>query len=318
MSVSWESVNHAVCAAEQFLTNAQNPDGLWRDYLLAPGASMAWTTGCVGWSLANLPMGGGQRHAVHAASEALRSIRCSRGWGYNSDTAPDADTTAWVLRVMAKVADPLTRDATRYLEPFVSDSGGVRTFQQRDRFGNWAQEHADVTPVVGLALVECGADGVLVNRMRDWSMAKQRPDGGWSSFWWSTDCYATARNLEFLDSSGGIPSRVRDGCREWLRNQDAPRSAFEGANQLMIMVTVGMREETGCAPFVNALLRSQMSDGSWPASTVLRVPDQREENGDDIPTYRDAKRLMSTAMMDQSLKVWLRAGETAPSGGKGA
>jgi hypothetical protein len=278
---------------------------------------MAWTTGCIGWSLANLPMRDRECREVQAAREGLRSIRCPRGWGYNSETAPDADTTAWVLRVMAKAGDPLAREAAHYLGPFVSESGGVRTFHPPERFGRWAQEHADVTPVVGLALVECGAGGALVKRLRDWALTKQRHDGGWSSFWWSTDSYATARNLEFLDSSGGIPSKVRAGCREWLRNQSEPRSAFEGAHRLMIMVSVGMREEAVCALFVDALLSLQMSDGSWPTSTVLQVRDQRKEDGDDIPTYGDNKRLMSTAMMDQSLKLWLHAGETVPSVGKG-
>jgi squalene cyclase len=303
MLVKMEFVRQAVSAAENYLANAQDSDGFWRDYDLAPGQSTAWITGCVGWSLSKLSMNGGKCQVVNSARAALCSIHRPDGWGYNSGIAPDADTTAWVLRLMANVGDPFHRDATRYLQPFITESGGVRTFHHPERFGSWAQEHADVTPVAGLALVECAGDPVLVSRLRGWSLAQQRQDGAWSSFWWATDAYATARNLEFLESSGGVPSGILESCIGWLDGRNLTKSAFEGAQQLIIRVTVGMREAQVCAQLVDALLGLQMGDGSWPASSVLRIPNQKKQGGDQL--YGDNKRLMTTAMMVHALKLWL-------------
>jgi hypothetical protein len=66
-----------------------------------------------------------------------------------------------------------------------------------------------------------------------------------------------------------------------------------------------MSGQLRCTRLADALLGLQMSDGSWPTSRVLRVPDQQEESGEQLPGHGDGKRLMSTAMVSQSLKLWL-------------
>jgi hypothetical protein len=296
----------AVRAAEAFLMAAQDSDGFWRDYSLPPGPSTGWSSACIAWSLVNSSLSAELRRAVERSRVAIHSHRLSGGWGYNFEGEPDADTTAWVLRLMAKLSDPCARDAARYLEPFLSESGGVRTFSTPKRFGTWAHEHIDVTPTVGLALVENASGEALIARLRAWCLAKQRPDGGWDTFWWSTDSYAVARNLEFLNSSGGIPANVVEGCWRWLFAQGVMRSSFEGAHLLLSAIFIGAMEEANCLRLVSDLLASQLSDGSWPASPVLQVPHQWDDEAE-ILLYDDCKRLMSTAMVLRSLSSWLRA-----------
>jgi hypothetical protein len=212
------------------------------------------------------------------------------GWGYNSLTAIDADSTAWVLRFMARIQHPCVRDATRYLSPFIGQGGGVRTFQT-ERFGTWAQPHADVTPVAGLALLEGGADPDVIQQLRTWSLANQSPEGHWRSFWWSTHAYATARNLEFLAASGGLADNAINSARRWLAGQSPARSSFEAAQHLIIARLLKAPSDQLAAN----LSSLQMPDGGWPPSTVLLVPDQM--NADALPfVHADSKRLMSTAM----------------------
>jgi hypothetical protein len=284
----------ALQAAAQFLAAHQDPDGFWRDYLLPPGPSTAWTTACVAWSLAT---GAQQSAALQAADQALHSIRKTGGWGYNSSTAIDADSTAWVLRFMARIQHPCIRDATLYLSPFIAQGGGVRTFQSQ-RFGSWAHQHADVTPVAGLALLECGGDRDIVQQLRSWSLANQSLEGHWHSFWWSTDAYATARNLEFLAASGGLTDTVIHSARRWLANQSTARSSFEAAHHLIISTLL----KTASHELAANLLSLQMPDGGWPASTVLQVPDQ--VNAAAPPSiHADSRRLMSTAMALHALST---------------
>lgn|SRR6185437_5427537 len=306
MHPSVGSAYEAERAAEEFLIAAQDSDGFWRDYSLPPGASTGWTSACVAWSLCNSSSSPEWSHAVERSRMAIHSHWRPGGWGYNFDGEPDADTTAWVLRLMAKLNDPCARDAARYLEPFLSRSGGVRTFSTPERFGTWAHEHIDVVPTVGLALVESASDESLTARLRAWCLAKQRTGGGWHSFWWSTDSYAVAQNLEFLKSSGGIPANVVESCWRWLFAQGAMRSSFEGAHLLLSAIFIGAMEEANCLRLVGDLLASQLSDGSWPASPVLQVPHQWDDEAE-ILLYDDCKRLMSTAMVLRSLSSWLRA-----------
>ncbi len=72
----------------------QHPDGCWRDYQLEPGASEAWTTAVVLWSLAGAQPCSVALPSVRAAMDALHALQKPAGWGYNRHTAADADSTA--------------------------------------------------------------------------------------------------------------------------------------------------------------------------------------------------------------------------------
>jgi hypothetical protein len=297
-------VSKAIRMGARFILKEQDSAGLWRDYLLTPGPSLAWTTAWVAWSLSEvIPDEIAARHALQASRKALNSIRGEAGWGYNPKVAADADTTAWVLRVMAKLGDLCTRQATSYLQPFITERGGVRTFQRPERYGKWSQEHADVAPIAGLALIECKGDEILVKRLRNWCLSQQKENGSWASFWWSTDSYATAWTLAFLNSSGGIPAAVLERSHNWVARQEVAESAFELACRLLILVSVGQAAQLLCQRTVDTLQGLQLMDGGWPASSTLRVPHQQ---GDCAltPSYEDRKRLVSTAVATQSLKLW--------------
>lgn len=96
-------------------------------------------------------------------------------------------------------------DPVSCLQAYIGPGGGAQTFLNQPKYGSWAVEHVDVTPVVGLALAEAGAPAPVIGRLREWILARRNPEGTWNSFWWTFDAYATARNVEFLARSGGIP-----------------------------------------------------------------------------------------------------------------
>src|SRR5688572_790490 len=142
----------ALALAENFLTKRQDGDGHWRDYELAPGRSEAWITACVGYALCQrVHAGRSQRIALDRATEVLLTSRRPEGWGYNLQTACDADSTSWVIRFLAR--EGLNEvSASALLGRYVTPTGTVRTFASADRFGSWAMEHDEVAPLAGLAL----------------------------------------------------------------------------------------------------------------------------------------------------------------------
>lgn len=284
-------------SSRRFLLDAQDKDGFWRDYLLQPGTSTAWTTACVGRVLVEFSA------AIERARMALLAELRATGWGYNMSVSTDADTTAWVLRFMARIGDASVKNATRLLIPFLAPNGAAHTFRNPEYFGRWAGEHADVTPVVGMALIECSGDFSLTNRIRTRVLDDQRVDGAWTSFWWSTDVYATAKSLEFLSSCGGIPEATRSSASAWLATRPLPASSLEAANILTALVYCGLAKISQTQTVVELLMDTKNADSSWPASNVLLVPDQHVSSRES-PRFADTKRLMSTSAVIEALSLW--------------
>jgi hypothetical protein len=301
----------ALDAALAFLLAGRDGDGLWRDYQLAPGASWAWSTGWIGWAVTQMVDRDQAADLLRPTVEALDGIRQPRGWSYNPRIAADADSTAWVLRLLAALHDPRARELSALLLPFITEEGGVRTFLGPQRFGSWAREHGDVTPMAGLALAECGGDGAAIERLRRWVLEHRVRGRGWRSFWWDTDRYATAWSLAFLDSSGGIPEPVRATVAGWARRQAPPSNALELALELNAMLSAAMPGAAACA---RALLARQQPDGSWPPSAALLVPEQRRVGFQLSRPNADPRGLMTTALAAQALCRWRRIDATPASG----
>jgi hypothetical protein len=273
--------------AVSFLASRQHEDGFWRDYQLEPGRSEAWTTACVGFALQQV--GGGSREVVSAAEALLRTVRPS-GWGYNSLTASDADTTSWVIRFLAAMDALGDVDCRKLLGPYITSAGGVHTFSSIERFGTWGHEHDEVAPVVGMALLAAG-DPVLAGCVRQALLTKN----DWRPFWWRGCSYVCAQSLEFLAASGGIPDDIQH--RELARLSSLPpaSSSFDLAQRIRAATYLG-----GTSYWNEPLLELQEADGGWPASPELLVPSQ-VDGSPGIPKADD-RRLMSTAMATIALR----------------
>lgn len=293
----------AIRQGEHFLIGRQSPDGLWRDYLtLEPGFSEAWVTAVVGWSLSIPPINPSTESAVLMAAEALHEIAKTDGWGYNRNTVSDADSTAWVWRFFAQVGDYRRRSPIQALSRFFLADGKVRTFVGTS-YGSWSESHADVIPVLGLALLSVHAPPELLNSIRAASLSNRTVKGLWHSFWWATSAYAIARNLEFLDSYGGIPDAVRTQVLDWLEVRPVGVSPFEMAHELAAAICVNSQTVLlRC----KALLDLQLIDGGWAASQMLLVPAQHGQSDRElIAAFADECRLMSTALVVAALKSLL-------------
>ncbi|WP_327114351.1 hypothetical protein OHB12_34205 [Nocardia sp. NBC_01730] len=295
-------LTQVVAAACEFLVGHQDPDGHWRDYELPPGRSESWITGCVGVTLdlaAGLASPDSNRtRAVDRAVAALRDSQRPSGWGYNRDVSCDADSTSWVVRLIA----------TRDTEPTVSkglftnyltSTGGVRTFPSPAVFGSWADEHDEVAAMAGLALLALG-DKATADIIRLHTLSRHREHGRWLPFWWRSDAYVTAHNLNFLACSGGIPSSIAAAERERLSESVGPAGAGMAAGQessfdtaQRLITAVRLRASGHVNLLRQALLAAQLPDGGWPASLGLLVPGQRNQA---TQIFADDRRLLSTAM----------------------
>lgn len=301
-------VRRAIDAGESFLADRQSADGFWRDFALEPGPSEAWTTAYIGWVLTEAPTRSRVRYRrqILAAAEALHSVRQQRGWGYNRAVAADADSTAWACRFLAVIDDYRGLAAVPVLLSYLTGDGQAATYAGWEtEAGEWAAAHADVTPVLGLALQAAGADSAVVARLRRAVLAARRADGLWASYWWGTDAYSITQNGEFLAATGGVPGDLPSRFAHWTQAGEREGSTMHLAQCLtaaaLLEAPAGQLRHGFCV----RLLEQQGPDGGWPASCLLRVPPQRGGQGAGV-LYADTARLMGTAMAVLALKRWVR------------
>ena len=289
-----------VTVAEDFLLGRQDAQGLWPDFELAPGRSEAWTTAGVAFALAQPPLHRSAGSALRRAADALHRLRREGGWGYNRHTAADADTTSWTLRFLTQIDDVRSLEAARLLMTFVDGEGSAHTFRG-DRFGTWSGVHADVAPLVGLALDGAGASEAASMVRAACSKGEVDHDPPWRSFWWTSDAYAVARNLELLSTGSGVSAALGHRVAKWLGGRGERADAFELSQLLDCALRVANPAALGWA---ERLLRRQRGRGDWPASACLRVPAQHPSSGAD--GRAGGGGLFITAMAILSLKDLLQ------------
>ncbi|MFB2919726.1 prenyltransferase/squalene oxidase repeat-containing protein [Aerosakkonema funiforme] len=316
-------LDSAIVAATQFLLCSRNQKGWWRDFHLYIGIegevrrSDEWVTAYVGDALAALP----DRQAKLAAQQAwlllINRRQSSPGWGYNGFVTPDADSTAWALRLASSLGESKShkaREASEFIAKHFSATGGIATYLEqlapRAYTGSapvkgWCGVHACVTAAVA-SLEEIG------EASRRFLRDTQDDNGSWKAYWWYDYEYATALAAESLakDSYYHNDRQVQLAI-EWARRrinssgavyslQYGDNSAFATAWCVRILALAEERQQTIAELHgaVNWLLENQKPDGSWPASALLRLPasaDIIDPDNHPSSAIPDDRRLFTTA-----------------------
>ncbi len=311
-------VGEAIGKGLAYLIECQSNDGLWRDYDLKRGQSEAFSTAWVGWCLTHFVNRATCMCSIRKAAVALGGVGKPTGWGFNRHTETDADSTAWTVRFLCGSGVNYGRAMSARLQDHVNPAGQAHTFLDPAR-GSWADAHADVTPVVGLALLACGAQDEVIQRIRAAVVSAWKPGNMWKSFWWATDVYATLWSAVFLRESGGVPEEIRRELESGVLEGHGGDSPLEIALSLLLCLEVTLD-----GGFVAEALVHQLADSfvwsSWPGSALLLVPRQYE-NDPLLPVgpHADVRGLLTTAMACVALARWLEGatrfcGETRMTG----
>lgn len=293
--------------AVDFLVSRQTRQGSWEDYSIPRiGVGDIWATAMVAFAFTSVSdaTGGSQSLALacdNATTWLLLKKKCT-GWGYNEASFPDADITAWVIR-----SGLCNGEHAKHLDlsAYQRSSGGLATYAEKA--GNWSMEHPDVTANVLLGLQDNPWDrGVRIDDALDYLVGIQRADGSWPAYWWTSPFYTTNLAVELLASRPAHRGSLMAGINFVLSNQNEDGGwGIAGSNTIDTAMCVrALAILQACGPnLIEAidllegvawLLEHQGSDGSWPASPILRVP---PPHGDRVPTvYADTNRVISSAL----------------------
>jgi prenyltransferase beta subunit len=293
LKVSTSGVNAAIESATQFLINARTLDGWWKDFNLAPGCSDEWVTAYVGTAIAQLATPSTMAIALKAWHLLLQRQDTSPGWGYNTLVPRDADSTIWALQLANAIGCSnwdAAQQAREFLAQHLRPGGGIATYstehpirrfigaEEHISFQGWCGPHTCVTAAAAalpqLRFTAC-----------DFMRQTQQEDGYWKSYWWCEDEYATALAAEAL--ANGID--VQDGDRvqravQWalsrIKRDGSVASAIQPSGAAfatawvvrILLLGEPSRIAMPLAQTVQWLLNQQQPDGSWIASSGLRVP----------------------------------------------
>jgi hypothetical protein len=261
----YDSINNAV----DYLLDLQRSDGAWDDYQLPVGRATQWVTAFVGQALADASSCCNRPEARAAAVQAARWLNENRsyaaGWGYNSLTGVDADSTGLAIRLFRKVGLPVEpRDEQRLLAQW-REGGGFATYDGPE---NWGAAHPCVTAVAFLALAPEDRRR-LSPELRHYLHRAALPDGTWPAYWWRNHYYSTYHHLILLRELG-----LRDSFAPTIAETVVPYAAsdFEFTYALGIE---HLRDPS--SPKFNdllaRLLARQHADGGWSGGYNLRVTD---------------------------------------------
>ena len=320
-------LNQAIEAATRFLLNSSNQKGWWQDFEIKfhRRRSDEWVTAYVGTALASLNNEKAQK-AANRAWNLLLSRQSSPGWGYNSFTPPDADSTAWTLRLataLDKIQSQRAKTASQFLLKHLSSSGGVACYLPSEldnteeasskSIEGWCSAHTCITAAVaGLEKINAPSIDFLRNT--------QLEDGSWKAYWWYDDEYVTALAAEALakDNYRRNSQQVQLAI-EWAASrinssgavyshQYGDNSAFATAWCVRTLALAKDKQYfySQLHQAVNWLIDTQKADGSWDASALVRFSKPSDILEPDISPgciVPDDKRIFTSATVLAALSV---------------
>ena len=282
-----ETVRRAIELGCTFLRRRQGRTGVWKGFLLPPGATTTWLTAHVAFVVEDVPelTDACRRAALHLESTGAED----GGWGYNRRVAVDCDSTAQALLVLHR----FRRDVPVFLlETLVLAQlreGGFPTYATSGAVASgWHAAHPDVTAIAVEMLGRHGRPEAAERASR-WLEA-QDPSSGFASYWWDGPHYglwARARaGLLRPAAAGEVAAALRE-------TRTAPHVALAVVAALALHLS-----EENIRDGVHQLLRTQLGDGSWPCAPCLRITDPHEHVTHSQlrgTCYADGRRIFSTA-----------------------
>lgn len=285
----------AASAAAEYLIGKQHLDGHWEDFQLPVGTSDEWVTAFVGEALASIPAHPlwtrYRDHSARAIQWLLKNRHYRRGWGFNASTGPDADSTAYVLRLLRRFKIDIPEEDESWLQERWHPEGGIATYEGP---AAWGMPHPDVTPIAFQAF-SSQLQQQLLPSLREYLIRTRRLDGTWPAYWWRTCYYSTFHNLSlarlfFFPEETSAPVIIEAEDRRIY-------TAFDLAFAVGISyLRSGASSQT--LHLLELLLLQQIPGGGWPGGFNLRVthhecyaPWEKPEGN----LYKDINGLITTA-----------------------
>ena len=263
-----------VNAAKTYLL-ARVENGLCLEFhQLGHGPSVAWTTACIGSTLAEF------RVVPQGMLEVLLSLQWDNGgWSYNQNSIPDADTTLRALQFLGKIGfnnREVIGKAERFVVSHQQADGGITTYlpeavaAMKYPEGGWTTSHPCVTALATRVLRDKQARDKANRYITD-----RLEKGDARAYWWRTPWYV----------------RYESGR---INGESISSDPVEMSLALLLKARLNLTDDELTA----RLTGLQLDDGSFPPSHQFRIPRPNQFLGDiteQVEVIEDRTRIFSTA-----------------------
>lgn len=305
-SNSVKSITKSISEGILFLIRSQKENGSWVDFNLPVGASDVWVTSYVLYQLSRIQNKFRSDLLNDCIRKALNWLDMTQkktgGWSYNSVVGEDSDSTSLAILAINGLGRPLKKISRERLLSYVQKDGGVSTYLKDVEHGDWTTSHCDVTPLALIALKELLSEHDFQKSL-DFFSKNQKQNGLWPSYWWVTPLYATYFTLLWFQNNNYDVPNKKTLIQTLIHFNSS--GTFETALYLNCMSMLEQKTNFKYYDSMILLLNSQLPDGSWPSSPILRVSHQDVNNPwtkiDSGTIYGDVKNILTTSTVVESL-----------------
>lgn len=288
-------LDHAIAKALGWLLDRQENSGAWKDFDLDVGPSTSWVTSVVLLGLSHVHV-----NSASAASRAceflLSASGDNSGWGYNENVSEDCDSTSHAVIALREHGFEVPRKALECIRSFGVEGGRFRTFHYGHRFSSWQLVHDEVGAIAAIAL----QDRVAADSTAEAMLEEVQDKGFVASFWWARPIYSTYAASWMLRSLCPDASSLQNALPGILNATMMLSSPLTAA--LSTMAAIYLNNIDAANRGLAVLLETQLSDGGWNPSRLLRCTDadcadgwlRRRECGG--PVVEDLRGIYSTAV----------------------
>jgi hypothetical protein len=286
--------------AQTAIFNSLTDNEKWIDYNLPVGKSDVWVSSFILFHLRNAHLSKDQQSQYISVQNWLVKQLKFNGWGYNSLTPADTDSTSLAL-LTCEISRDEAIQLLRYIDEHCKLENGFSTYSNEIYQGKWSEATDDVSPYVLLAKKRWGVkmdeqDLVFIRK-------NQNKRGSWKSYWWATDLYSIYGYLQFQNNAVFYDL---DKTKEYLNNY-VPSNNFERA--LLVLCLIEIKSVKSFDQLIKKILDDQLDSGLWEGSAILKLPDsgiddpENRINGTRL--FKDENGLFTTAVVMNALEKYL-------------
>jgi hypothetical protein len=260
----------------------------WTDFMTSAGQSTSWTSAYIGMQLAEID------NSNPLLKLVLQKVISSASNAFNEAMIQDGDSSSFLVGFQQKMGRDTDLLQRGWLA-FMNVDGGWVTYRDPTALRKkldfpasvsvegWINSHACVSTAA--AYVLAGIPSLRldfeISCLHLASLLENKTH--WSSYWWTSDVYATSFAIQALAHHSELKSRCETPAL-WLANEQETSgfwsnpamqepSAFYTALAIKALHAYDAKAfDKSITKGVDWLLKNQMTDGSWLTSRILRIP----------------------------------------------
>ncbi len=287
--VEQNSLASAIQSALTYIEKNINDSFEWTDFLTSAGQSNTWTSSYVGMMIAEI-------NSLHPILKlVLKRGDSLSSNAFNDSSIPDGDTVSFILGFQqASGIDVDPNLITRWHE-FMDEDGGWVTYRdqkalrlklelpEETSLKGWTSSHACVTAAAAYVLAKIPSLRLDYEISCLYLATLLENKNRWTSYWWTSDIYATAFAMQALSHHPDFKSiceapalwligeQHSSGC--WPNPMTNESNAFYTALAIKSLIAYdAMSFQDSISKGVKWLLAHQTEDGSWQTNRILRIP----------------------------------------------